>query len=451
MTSNYPPVSILIPTFNPNILALVANFTNIKKISYPNYEIVISDNSNDQIIINDLKDLCKKYHVKFFHRETKTGFKSGNINYVIKNIEGKYIFFMDIDQILIPDRLEPIIQLMEKDEKIAFVQAKYKICNANSLIRIAIAIMYSYYYEILAIGKDLRQTVLFNGTTACFRTKVIKELRGFPEETYCEDIDISTKILLSGYKSRFIDIYASYALVQWKLKEIISSIWRWAHGATTISKIRFKNIFMSKKISFSTKIELFMNNLIWIAGVGLVLANFCIILLYLGNMAVIRPIYTIQTNFIVLSIDGYQIFALFFVINTLIGSFLAIMNSRSFSWLLYLPAYFIASISLFYFLLPAVIDGLFNWRSPQSKKSSWNRKINFSFYALFMIPFFLINAYCTIDALVKINFLCFYFFFMSISLIAPFIYVLFEKNDVFFKKTENIYFENMIYNNLKNR
>jgi cellulose synthase/poly-beta-1,6-N-acetylglucosamine synthase-like glycosyltransferase len=439
---NLPFVTIVIPTFFPNILALESNFKKISEIKYNNYEIIVVDNSTDVNLINKIKSLTSKNNVRFFHRKSSRGFKSGNINYILDQIKGKYILFIDIDQILIPDSIEKFVEVLEADKSLAFVQAKYKIKNDNSIIRIAIAIMYAYYYEILSRGKDLKNTVLFNGTTGCFRKSAILQVNGFPEDTYCEDIDISTKLLIAGYKSRFLNEYATIALVPWRLRELISSIWRWAHGATSIAKLRFKSILTSKNVRILTKFELFMNNLVWITGASIVLISSCLTTMYLLKWEILRPQYSLIFNENVIIIEGFQFIAIFFSLSTFFGSLLAVISSKKVTWLLNLPLYFIASLSLFFFIFPAVISALFNKNLPNDEKSQWNKDLNYSLYGIIMIPFGVINGIIAFDAFSVNNFIWIFFIIIAIGTICPFFFIYMDKyinND----ELEQDYFQNL--------
>ena len=442
-SSNQPKVSIIIPTAYPNILALEANFKKIKEILYKNYEVVVVDNSQNLKLVEKIKNLTNRYNVLFYHREAKKGFKSGNINYILDKIKSKYFLFIDIDQIIVPDSIINFVELLEADEKLAFVQAKYKIQNDNSIVRIAISIMYSYYYEILSRGKDFRKTVLFNGTTACFRRSAILAVNGFPDKTYCEDIDISNKLILSGFKSRFLNEYATTALVPWRLSDFISSTWRWAHGATSIVKVRTKEIFSSKKIGGITKVELFMNNLVWITGSGTILLAISLLIIYLGGWETLRPQYSISILHEIIIFDGFQFFALFFAFNTLIGSMVAVFGSNSLKWFLVLPVYFIATLSLFFFIFPAVISAIFNKNLPSDSRSEWNKRLNYNLYGLFMIPYGLINLLIGLEALFKMNLIGLFFIMIAISTITPFLFLIFDRFTNI-KKLEQEYFEQFL-------
>ena len=83
------------------------------------------------------------------------------------------------------------------------------------------------------MAKTYRKTVLFNGSSACFNTQIVKSIGGFPENCYTEDIAISNLLLLNGYHSLYLNESVTTALVPWKLTTLLSSFWRWTHGGTS--------------------------------------------------------------------------------------------------------------------------------------------------------------------------------------------------------------------------
>ena len=439
----YPKVTILIPTANPNIDALKINFLRMKDITYPNWELIVVDNSLDMEHIAKIKQLCKEFSVIFLHRDSKKGFKAGFFNFALPKVTGRYILFIDIDQSFKPAGIKKLVTILETYPEIAFVQAKYKIKNANSIIRIATAILYSYYYEILAFGKDLWGRVLFNGTTACFRVDAIKAVGVFPEDTYTEDIDISYKLIIAGYKTRFLNEVITTALVPWRLKDLIASMWRWTHGTVHITMIRTKEVLRSKKIPFIAKIELLLNTLVWFGGAGIIVAAFCFLFLYWGNWRLIRPEYIINVFNGSFQLQGQLVFPLIFLFVTFIGSLMGILSTRSYKWLFFLIPYGIASISLFYFLIAPIIYALIGLNGPNAENSQWNRKLNYWRIGCILIPFSIIYLITSVITFQQENPQWVFFLTIAISMISPFLFLIKDKF-INVEKLENNYFNKNI-------
>ena len=104
-----PLVSIIIPTYNPDLYAIETILLNLQEISYENIEVFITDNSDSKNIVTPLRKICAEFNVNFFHREGTKGFKARNLNNVLPKITGKYFFIIDIDQSIKPKAIEKMI------------------------------------------------------------------------------------------------------------------------------------------------------------------------------------------------------------------------------------------------------------------------------------------------------------------------------------------------------
>lgn len=372
--NNFPLVSLIIPTFNPYIYAIETNLLHLKNLAYKNKEIFITDNSDDPTIVQQLNEISEKFDIHFIHRDGLQGFKARNLNEVLKKIKGKYFIIVDIDQSLKENSIEKFVYLFENsaDEKLAFIQGRFEIKNANNIVRTSIAILYTFFYDLISLAKSYRKTVLFNGSSACFNTQIAKEIGGFPENCYTEDIAISNLLLINGFHSLYLNDSVTTALVPWKLTTLLSSFWRWTHGGTSCLNLYGKQIISSKKISFDKKVELFMNILSFVAISGILVIFYSMLCMYWLNIEIVRPNLVIGA----LILPLYLFFPLFTSINHLINCIIGMWESKTLHRLLYLIPYSVETIAISFFILFPTYYALLNIKGPNSPQSKWNR--NFS-------------------------------------------------------------------------
>lgn len=113
-------ISVIIPTYN-SLNYLKETINSVKKQKYPNYEIIIIDNySNDltEEYINKLNDssiIFKKIH--------NYGIIAKSRNEAIRLASGKYIAFLDSDDLWHPNKLEICIEIINKN-KLDFIAHK---------------------------------------------------------------------------------------------------------------------------------------------------------------------------------------------------------------------------------------------------------------------------------------------------------------------------------------
>ena len=434
-----PLVTLIIPSFNPNIYAMETNILNIKNLSYKNIEVYITDNSDNLEIINQLNILCQKYKINFVHRDGLRGFKAGNLNNVLEKIRGEYFIIIDIDQSLKEQAIQKFLFHFENshNDKLAFIQGRFEIKNTNSVIRTSIAILYTFFYDVISLAKSYRKSVLFNGSSACFRTEIVKSVRGFPENCYTEDIAISNILLLNGFESIYLNDSVTTALVPWKLSTLLSSFWRWSHGGTSCLNLYGFNIVKSKKISSSKKLELLLNNISFIAISSILIIIFSMLFMYWLKIVIVRP--AIKVDGILIPL--YLIFPIFTSINHLINCIIGMWESKTLHRFLYLIPYSIASIAISIFVVIPTYYALLGIKGPNSPNSRWNRKFSYKRVFSFLIITFGIFSYSFYDSFILNNPLWVSFLSMTIISVLTFFFLL-KDFRINVEKAENEYFIN---------
>ena len=435
----FPIVSLIIPTFNPDLYAIETNLLNLSKLAYPNKEVFITDNSDDPHIVKQLEKLTQKFNVNFLHRDGLSGFKAKNLNNAIERISGKYFLIIDIDQSLKESSIEKFVYLFEKSKNndLAFIQGRFAIKNADNIIRTSIAILYTFFYDVISLAKSYRGTVLFNGSSGCFRTNIVRTIGGFPENCYTEDIAISNKLLLNGYNSLYLNDSVTTALVPWKLTTLLSSFWRWTHGGTSCLNLYGKDIIKSKKISLDKKIELLMNGISFIAISGILIVICSMLCMYWLNLEIVRPDLILYK----VSFPLYLFFPIFTSLNHLINCLIGMWESKTLHRILYLIPYSIASIAISVFILFPTYYAILGIKGPDSPNSRWNRKFNVSKVIIILSLTFVIFTYSWYSAFLQNNLLWPSFASMSLLSISTIVFLLKDiKIDV--PKEDYTYFYN---------
>tara|TARA_B100001057_G_scaffold499678_1_gene611253 strand:- start:11321 stop:12136 length:816 start_codon:yes stop_codon:yes gene_type:complete len=112
--SNSPLISVIIPCFN-NEDTLSDAIKSITRQTYQNFEIIIiNDNSSDRSIDSIKEILNKDKRVRVIHNRRNMG-SGPSRNIGIKSSEGKYICFLDADDLWINTKLEDQLNFMLKN------------------------------------------------------------------------------------------------------------------------------------------------------------------------------------------------------------------------------------------------------------------------------------------------------------------------------------------------
>lgn len=117
----WPLVSVI--TVNYNQSKVTEEFlTSFEKITYPETEVFVVDNASKQE--DHAESLKEKYpYIHFIQNKENLGFAAGN-NAALPYCKGKYILFINNDTEVEKGFLEPLVEVLESDDKIAMVSPK---------------------------------------------------------------------------------------------------------------------------------------------------------------------------------------------------------------------------------------------------------------------------------------------------------------------------------------
>ena len=129
MKNKEPLISIIVNCFNGERY-LNECLKSILLQSYKNYEVIFWDNQStdkSKLIFLGIKDKRFKY---FSDNKHVTLYDARNKALNVTN--GKYITFLDVDDMWYPDKLEKQVNVMEKNSEIGFCYSGFKFLSENS-------------------------------------------------------------------------------------------------------------------------------------------------------------------------------------------------------------------------------------------------------------------------------------------------------------------------------
>ncbi len=119
-------VSICIPCYEMNNLGATFLYFNLSKIlfqTYDNIEVIISDHSRDDSILNICKDFSNRgLDITYIKNENMVGNSSANLNEAIKSAKGGIIKVIFQDDFLYHDQsIEDIVKEYQKDDGVKWL------------------------------------------------------------------------------------------------------------------------------------------------------------------------------------------------------------------------------------------------------------------------------------------------------------------------------------------
>lgn len=271
--SRFPPVAITVASYKEPLNIIEETLTCFYNLTYPNKHLYLLDDTrydqpwdteeNVLAYRKAIEALCEKLDINLFRRRWH-GAKAGIINDFVSFIEGKpkegteftahsrndkdekskYLIVFDSDMNPLPDFVEPLVQRMEKDPKLAFVQTPQFYTNilSNRLAR-ASGLQQSVFHEYICEGKGLKNTMFCCGTNFIMRRNALVDVGGFDESSVTEDVSTSLLLHLKGWETSYVNVTTAFGLGPEELGSYFKQQFRWALGTFSLLKRVVKEMF----------------------------------------------------------------------------------------------------------------------------------------------------------------------------------------------------------------
>jgi cellulose synthase/poly-beta-1,6-N-acetylglucosamine synthase-like glycosyltransferase len=236
--SVYPVVTVQLPVFNE--LYVVGRLIDAAcAIIYPKekLEIQILDDSTDGTvgIVTQYVERYRKlgYDIKQVHRTNRQGFKAGALKEGLTDARGEFVAIFDADFVPRPDFLLKTIPHFGADPRIGMVQTRWEHINADySLLTRTQAMALDGHFVIeQAVRNKVGFFINFNGTAGVWRKECIFDAGNWQADTLTEDLDLSYRAQLRGWKFKYLNNVTSPAELPSEINALKSQQFRWTKGA----------------------------------------------------------------------------------------------------------------------------------------------------------------------------------------------------------------------------
>jgi len=139
-------------------------------------------------------------------RPDRAGFKAGSLKAGLDITEQPFIANFDVDYVPAPDFLRRCMRPLLADTTLAFVQARCDFLNARqNLVTMAQqVILESHSAGEQATRSWAGQFLPYNGTCGIWRRAAIEDADGWQFDTLAEDLDLSLRAQVKGWRAMFL-------------------------------------------------------------------------------------------------------------------------------------------------------------------------------------------------------------------------------------------------------
>jgi cellulose synthase/poly-beta-1,6-N-acetylglucosamine synthase-like glycosyltransferase len=232
-----PPVTIQLPIYNEMYVA-DRLIDAVCQIDYPRelLEIQVLDDSTDETrsVAEQAvrRNASRGVDITYIHRTDRTGYKAGALEAGLKVAKGEFVAIFDADFIPTVDFLKRTVPFFV-DPKIAMVQARWGHINQDySLLTKIQSILLDGHFVLEHGGRNRAGLFFnFNGTAGIWRRTAITDAGGWQHDTLTEDLDLSYRAQLRGWRFIFLPDLIAPAEVPVEMNSFKSQQHRWAKGS----------------------------------------------------------------------------------------------------------------------------------------------------------------------------------------------------------------------------
>jgi len=255
-----PVVTIQLPVYN-EYYVVNRLIDSVCAMDYPKekLEIQVLDDSTDETydIVQQAVEQYRTlgFDIKHIHRKDRGGFKAGALKHGLLTARGEFIAIFDADFMPKKEFLRRTLPYFV-DAKIGLVQTRWEHLNSD----------YSLLTRTQALALDghfvMEQTVRngagffinFNGTGGIWRRSCILDAGNWHADTLTEDLDLSFRAQLKGWKFKYLDDFTSPAELPSEVTALKSQQFRWTKGAIETARKLLPQVWQSD-IPFRVKVH----------------------------------------------------------------------------------------------------------------------------------------------------------------------------------------------------
>jgi cellulose synthase/poly-beta-1,6-N-acetylglucosamine synthase-like glycosyltransferase len=278
-----PRVTVQLPLFNEmNVVERLIGA--VARLDYPRdrLQIQVLDDSTDETTL--IARRCVEHwrseglDIQHVHRTNRDGFKAGALENGLGSATGEFVAVFDADFVPPPDFVRRTVSFFT-DPEVGMVQVRWEHLNrtASALTQVQSILLDGHFVIEHTARNRSGRFFNFNGTAGIWRRETIADAGGWQHDTLTEDLDLSYRAQLAGWKFVFLPEVAAPAEIPADVSAFKAQQHRWAKGSIQTAMKLLPRIFRSD-LPWAVKKEAFFH----------LTANFAYLLMI--PLAILMPI-----------------------------------------------------------------------------------------------------------------------------------------------------------------
>jgi cellulose synthase/poly-beta-1,6-N-acetylglucosamine synthase-like glycosyltransferase len=224
------------------------------ELEYPREKLeiqVLDDSTDETVAIVDQECAALRARgvdVSVLRRGDRKGFKAGALEHGLARSRGELVCIFDADFVPPPRFLLDLVGWFQ-DPAVGMVQARWEHKNRDEsvLTRAESALLDGHFVIEHKVRHDSGLFFNFNGTAGIWRRTTIEAAGGWQHDTLTEDLDLSYRAQLAGWRFVYAPLVVAPAEVPPDIAAFKSQQHRWAKGSVQVFRKLGWRILTSKE------------------------------------------------------------------------------------------------------------------------------------------------------------------------------------------------------------
>lgn len=260
--ASLPTVLVQLPLFNEEPAVFRQLIASAVALDWPGetLEIQVLDDSTDGTS-DVVRAEVERWHasganIVHLHREDRVGFKAGALQAGLELSAAEFVTIFDADFVIPSDFLRRAMMEFE-DPKIGMVQGRWGFTNIEHswLTRIQSLMLDGHFHVEHRARARAGRFFNFNGTAGIWRVAAIRDVGGWQADTVTEDLDLSLRAWLAGWRFRYRDDLEAPSELPQSMAAYKVQQNRWVSGSIHTATLYLGRILRSD-LSLRQKIDL---------------------------------------------------------------------------------------------------------------------------------------------------------------------------------------------------
>ncbi|MFC1705456.1 glycosyltransferase family 2 protein [Planctomycetota bacterium] len=258
--ATWPTVTVQLPIFN-EVYVVERLIRALSRLCYPAglLEVHVLDSSTDETaeiarqVCESLRDSPHK--IRYVHYGDRTGFKAGSLQKGLEATNSELIAIFDADFVPPPDFLEQVIPHFQ-DAQIGMVQTRWTYLNERFswITRVQALFLDGHFMLEQLVRSRTGKLFNFNGTAGVWRRQCLVDAGGWHFDSLTEDLDVSYRAQLQGWKFVFAPEIASPSELPVDLNALKTQQHRWVKGSVQTCRKQLRSVW-SSGLPFLVRLE----------------------------------------------------------------------------------------------------------------------------------------------------------------------------------------------------